>query len=216
MSQTLNNINSSIEWGLLRKGNRVFALLGKATPAGIVPFRRDDVGQSWAATAEYGCIRLERMTGDEEVTGLEIFLTTPFSYEYGIAGATGVPELTRAVFGLLPAELEQLVSALRHGSFPVLGFSRADLKCDISACVIPGCWPHVVVSNLALYGNVVSVETLLRVLLSSMPQGNLTLRFPKLQDMVKHILRLIVVQRRGIPYCREMLDLAPATVLAGK
>jgi hypothetical protein len=74
----------------------------------------------------------------------------------------------------------------------------------------------VVVSNLALYGNVISVETLLRVLLSSMPQGNLTVRFPGLQNMVKHILRLIVVQRRGIPYCKEMLDLVPSTVLAGK
>jgi hypothetical protein len=216
MSQSLNTVSTSVEWGLLRKGSRVFGLLGKATPAGIVPFRREDIGQSWAVTAEFGCIRLERLSGDEEVTGLELFLTTPFSYEYGIAGATGVPELTRAVFGLLPAELEQLVTALRHGSFPVLGFSRADLKCDVSGAIIPGCWPHVVVSNLALYGNVVSVETMLRILLSSMPQGNLTTRFPGLQNMVKHILRLIVVQRRGIPYCREMLDLAPATVLAGK
>jgi hypothetical protein len=216
MAQTLSTVATSVEGALLRKGNRVFALLGKATSSGIVPFRRDDVANSWAVTAEFGCIRLERLTGDEEVTGLEIFLTTPFSYEYGIAGATGVPELTRAVFGLLPSELEQLVSAMRRGSFPVLGFSRGDLKCDISACIIPGCWPHVVVSNLALYGNVISVETMLRVLLSSMPQGNLTVRFPGLQNMVKHILRLIVIQRRGIPYCKEMLDLAPATVLAGK
>src|SRR5690348_7568469 len=114
MAQLLNNVATSVEWALMRKGTRVFALLGKATPSGIVPFRRDDVGSSWAVTAEFGCIRLERMTGEEEVTGLELFLTTPFSYDYGIAGATGVPELTRAVFGLLPTELEQLVNSLRR------------------------------------------------------------------------------------------------------
>jgi hypothetical protein len=127
MAQSLNAVASSVEWALMRKGTRVFALLGKATSSGIVPFRRDDIANSCAVTAEFGCIRLERMTGDEEVTGLELFLTTPFSYEYGIAGATGVPELTRAVFGLLPAELEQLVAAMRRGSFPVLGFSAGDL-----------------------------------------------------------------------------------------
>jgi len=216
MAQPLNTLTNSVEWRLLQKGARLFALLGKATPFGIAPFGPEDVRRSWAVTAEFGSIRLERLTGEEEVTGLELALPTPFSYEYGITGISGAPELTRAVFGLLPSEMEELINALRRGSFPVLGFSPADMKCSISSCVIPGRWPHIVVSNLPLYGNVVSLETFVRILISSLPNGNLGIRFPGLQQVVKEILRLMVSQRVGNPYCKEMLDLTPADLLAEK
>src|SRR6184192_2809868 len=101
MSHTLNMVTTPVEMALMRKGSRVFALLGKATANGLEGFGRDDVGRGWAVTSEYGCLRLERMHGDEEVTGLDLFLPTPFSYNYGITGTTDAPELTRAVFGLL-------------------------------------------------------------------------------------------------------------------
>ncbi len=216
MPEKLNTLATSLEGGILRKGSRVFAVLGKATHAGLAAFRRDDINHSWAVTAEFGCLRLERLTGEEEVTGLGLFLTTPFSYDYGISGLTGASELTRSIFGLLPSELEQLVTTLRRGSFPVLGFSPGDTKCSITSNVIPGCWPHVVVSNLSLYGNIVSFEAFVRILVSSMPQGQLSVRFPALQPVLKHLLRLMVIQRRGLPYCKEMLELSPASVLAGK
>lgn len=216
MPENLNLISGSVEWAVLRKGTRVFGLLGKATPSGITSFRREDIGRSWAVTSEFGCLRLERLKGDEEISGLHLYLTTPFSYEYGIVGVDNAPELSRAIFGLLPHELEELVSGLRRGSFPVLGFSPGDLKCSISSAIIPASWPHVVVSNLALYGNVLSVESFVRILISSLPQGHISARFPKLQPVIKHLLRLMVVQRRGLPYCKEMLDLAPAAVPATK
>lgn len=216
MAEKLNMLTTSLEGGILRKGPRVFAVLGKATPSGLTAFRRDDIGRSWALTAEFGCLRLERLTGEEEVTGLEVFLTTPFSYDYGISGMTGAPELTRSVFGLQPSELEKLVTTLRRGSFPVLGFSPGEVRCSISSSLIPGCWPHVVVSNLSLYGNVVSLESFVRILISSMPQGHLSSRFPTLQPVLKHLLRLMIIQRRGLPYCKEMLELSPAAVFAGK
>ena len=216
MMQTLNNATAPVEWCLMRKGLRVFGLLGKATPSGIAPFGREDLAHGWAVTAEYGCLRLERLSGDEEVTGLDLFLPTPLTYEYGIAGTSGASELTRAVFGLLPCELEELVTVLRRGSFPVLGFSLGEIKCSISSCVIPGYWPHVIVSNLALYGNVVSVETFVRILVSSLPQGHLTTRFPALQPVIKRMMKLSIARPRGIPYNSEILNLAPAEVLASK
>jgi hypothetical protein len=216
MPEKLNTLTTSLEGGIVRKGARVFAVLGKATPTGIAAFRREDIGRSWAVTAEYGCLRLERLSGDEEVTGLEVFITTPFSYEYGISGLPSAAELTRSVFGLLPTELETLVTTLRRGSFPVLGFSPGDTKCSVNGSIIPGSWPHVVISNLSLYGNVVSVEGFMRVLVASMPQGQITARFPTLQPLVKHLLRLMVVQRRGLPYCREVLELTPSAAMAVK
>jgi hypothetical protein len=216
MPEKLNLLTTSLECGILRKGTRVFAVLGKATPTGLAAFRREDIGRSWAITAEFGCLRLERLAGDEEVTGLEVFLTTPFSYDYGISGMTGAAELTRSIFGLLPSELEQLVTTLRRGSFPVLGFSPGDTRCSVNSSIIPGCWPHVVVSNLALYGNIVSVEAFVRIVISSMPQGQLGNRFPALQPTLKHLLRLMVIQRRGLPYNRELLELTPAGVMASK
>jgi hypothetical protein len=216
MPEKLNMLTTSLEGGILRKGSRVFAVLGKATHSGVAAFRRDDIGRSWAVTAEFGCLRLERLTGEEEVTGLDLFLTTPFSYDYGISGLAGASELTRSIFGLLPSELEQVVTALRHGSFPVLGFSPGDAKCSLNSNIIPGCWPHVVISNLSLYGNLVSIEAFVRILIASMPQGQLTARFPALRPILKHLLRLMVVQRRGLPYCKEMLELSPAAVMAGK
>jgi hypothetical protein len=194
----------------------LLALFGNATPSGITAFHREDIGRSWAVTAEFGCIRLERLSGDEEVTGLELFLPTPFSYEYGITGISGATELTRAVFGLLPSELEELVTALRKGSFPVLGLGAGEMKCSISSCVIPRSWPHVVVSNLPLYGNVVSFETFIRILVSSLPHGQLGIRFPGLKDVAKEILKLMGAQRPGMPYFKDALNLAPAGVLAAK
>jgi hypothetical protein len=216
MMQSLNSSTTPVEWCLMRKGLRVFALLGKATPSGIAPFGREDIAHSWAVTAEYGCLRLERLSGDEEVTGLDLFLPTPLTYEYGIAGTSGASELTRAVFGLVPSELEELVTVLRCGSFPVLGFSLGEVKCSISSCVIPGYWPHVIVSNLAIYGNVVSVETFVRILVSSLPQGHLNTRFPALQTVIKRMMKLTIARPRGIPYNSEILNLAPAEVLASK
>lgn len=216
MPHTLNMLSSPVENALLRKGPRVFALLGKATRHGLEPFGREDVARNWAVTSEYGCLRLERLSGDEEVTGLELFLPTPFSYTYGIAGTGEAPELTRAVFGLLPSELEELVNILRQGSFPVLGFSLAETKCSISSAVIPGSWPHVIVSNLALYGNVVAIETMVRILVSSLPQGQLATRFPALQTVTRQMMKLSIARPRGIPYNSEILSLAPAELVAQK
>ena len=212
MAQRLSTLDTAVEWRLLQKGPRVFALLGKATPDGITPFGPDDVSRCWAVTAEFGCIRLERLSGNEEVTGLEVYLPTPFSYDFGISGISGAPEITRAVFGLLPSELDELVSVLRRGSFPVLGYARSDLQCSISSCVIPACWPHVIISNLSLYGNIVSMETFVRILVSSLPHGHLTFRFPGVQQIVKEMMRLMVAQRRGIPYHKEMADYSPGNL----
>ena len=82
--------------------------------------------------------------------------------------------------------------------------------------LIPGRWPHIVVSNLPLYGNVVSLETFVRILISSLPQGNLGIRYPGLQELVKEILRLMVAQRSGVPYCKEALSLTPADMVTVK
>jgi hypothetical protein len=211
MAQCLNTLKAPVRWSLLRKGPRVFALLGKPTPLGLAAFGRNDVSRSWALTAEFGALRLERLSGDEQVSGDHCYLPTAASYEYGVTGASDSPEATRAVFGLLPCELEQLVTVLRRGSFPVLGYSDTDLKCSLSSCVIPAYWPHVVVSNLAVYGNVVSLEIFVRILLSSVPQGQLGVRFPSLQPVIRQMLKLLIVQRRGIPYSREMLEIIPTT-----
>ena len=209
-------LTTPVEMALMRKGARVFALLGKATPSGLETFGREDIARSWAVTAEYGCLRMERLSGDEELTGLDLFLPTPLSYNYGIIGSGDAPELTRAVFGLLPSELEELVNILRRGSFPVLGYSPGCTKCSISASVIPGSWPHVVISNLALYGNVVAVETFVRILVSSLPQGHLATRFPALQAVTRQMMKLSIARPRGIPYNTEILNLAPADLLVQK
>ena len=214
MGLNLKMLNTSAQWSVLRNGSRVFGLLGKATPFGLSAFTRHDLGRAWALTAEFGCLRLERLTGEEEVTTEQLVLPTPFSYEYGIDGTSGSSDITRAIFGLAPAELEQLVSILRCGSFPVLGFSQVDLRCSISGCTIPGYWPHVVVSNLALYGNIVSLETFVRIVISSVPQARLSARFPQLQPVLKQMMTLIATQRRGVLYSREMLELVPPTPLA--
>lgn len=213
MPQCLNMLNTSAQWSVLRSGSRVFGLLGKATPFGLASFTRHDIARAWALTAEFGCLRLERLSGEEEVTTAQLVLPTPFSYEYGIDGLSECSETTRAVFGLLPGELEQLVSVLRHGSFPVLGFSQVDLRCSISGCTIPGYWPHVVVSNMALYGNIASLETFVRIVMASLPQGRLALRFPALQSVIKQLMKMMAIQRRGILYNREMLELMPPTPL---
>jgi hypothetical protein len=214
MAFSLSKLSSPIPGCLLRKGPRVFALLGKATPLGLAAFTRQDLARSWALTAEFGCLRLERLTGDEEVTGQQVFLPLPSDYNYGITGADKSSELTRAIFGLLASELEQLVTALRRGSFPVLGFSQRDLRCSLTCCTIPGYWPHVVTSNMALHGNIVSLEAFVRVMVASLPQARLSARFPELQPVFRQMMRLVVRPRRGIPYSPEMIEAAPDPALA--
>jgi hypothetical protein len=143
-----------------------------------------------------------------------LVLPSPFSYDYGVTGSDGAGELTRAVFGLLPSELEGLATMLRRGSFPVLGFSQTDLKCCISSTQIPAYWPHMVVSNLTLYGDAVCLEAFVRILVASMSQGRLLIRYPGLQQLVKQMLWLMILKRRGILYTKEMLELAPQNTLA--
>ena len=82
MSSCLNKLSSPIPGCLLRKGSRVFALLGKATPLGLAAFSREDVSRSWALTAEFGWLRLERLSGNEEVTGEQVFLPLPSDYRW--------------------------------------------------------------------------------------------------------------------------------------
>lgn len=212
MTLCLSKLTTPMPGCLLRQGTRVFALLGKATPLGLAAFGREDVSRGWAVTAEFGCLRLERLSGDEEVTGQQLFLPLPSDYNYGVTGPDKSPETTRAVFGLLPSELEQLVSVLRRGSFPVLGFSERDLRCSLTGCTIPGYWPHVVTSNMTLHGNVISLEAFVRVMVSSLPQARLSMRFPDLRPVFERMMRVVVKRRRGMPYSREILDLAPGPV----
>jgi hypothetical protein len=154
------------------------------------------------------------LTGDEEVTGEQVFLPLPADYDYGVTGPDKSPELIRAVFGVLSSELEELVSVLRRGSFPVLGFSQRDLRCSLTCCLIPGYWPHIVTSNMALHGNVVSLEAFVRVMVASLPQARLIARYPNLKPVFEHMMRLVVKPRRGIPYSMEMLEQAPFPALA--
>ena len=212
MALCLSNLSTPMPGCLLRKGPRVFALLGKATSLGLAAFGREDVSRSWALTAEFGCLRLERLSGDEEVTGQQLYLPLPADYDYGITGPDKSPETTRAVFGLLPSELEQLVSVLRRDNFPVLGISQRDLRCSLTSCIIPGYWPHVVTSNMALHGTGVSLEAFVRLLVASLPQGRLGARVPGLQPVFEQMMRLVVKRRRGLPYTRETLELAPSPV----
>ncbi|HZL42964.1 MAG TPA: hypothetical protein VFD66_06760 [Verrucomicrobiae bacterium] len=212
----LSTLGTSVKWGVLRKGPRVFALLGKATPSGITSFSPYDVPNGWALTAEFGCLRLERLTGDEEVTGQQLVLPTPFSYEYGVTGQDETGEIARGIFGLLPSELERLVNVLRKGSYPILGFSQTDLRCCITSSIIPAYWPHLVVSNLTLYGDAVSMEAFVRIMIASMSQGRLLVRFPGMQQLVKQMLWVMILQRRGIHYTKEALELAPRSALAAK
>ncbi len=213
MPLCLNKLRTPMPGCLLRKGPRVFALLGKATPLGLAAFSREDVSRHWALTSEFGCLRLERLSGEEEVTGEQLFLPLPADYNYGLTGPDKSAETTRAVFGLLASELEQLVSVLRRGSFPVLGFSQRDLRCSLTCCIIPGYWPHVVTSNMALHGNVISLEAFLRVMVASLPEARLNARFPDLQPVFEQMMRVVVKPRRGIPYSREMLEVAPGPAL---
>jgi hypothetical protein len=109
--------------------------------------------------------------------------------------------------------LEQLVSVMRRGSFPILGLSERDQRCSLTCCIIPGYWPHVVASNMALHGNIVSLEAFVRVMVASLPQGRFGARFPGLQPVCEPRMRMVVKRRRGLPYSREALELAPVPVL---
>jgi hypothetical protein len=66
---------------------------------------------------------------------------------------------------------------------------------------------------MALYGNIASLETFVRVVVSSLPQGQLSTRFPTLQPVIKQLMKMMANQRRGILYSREMLELMPPTPL---
>ena len=214
MTLRLNKLSMPIQRCVLRNGSRVFALLGKATPFGLAPFSRHDVAINWALTAEFGCLRLERLSGDEEVTGSRLFLPTVSCYDYGVAGPGATLEVAKSIFGLLSFELEQLINVVRQGNVPMLGFSHMDVRCSVSTCVIPGYWPHLVTSNLASCGNVVSLETFMRIMVSSLPHGRLAVRYPGLQPLLTRMGLLVTLQRRGIPYSTEMMDFAPAAPLA--
>jgi hypothetical protein len=205
MGLCLNTLGSSVQRGVLRKGNRIFGLLGKATPAGLNCFHRNDVGRAWALTAENGRLRLERLSGDEELTGDQLVLPTPFSYDYGITGMNESVQMTRAVFGVLPGELELLVSVLRRGSFPVLGFAESEIKCSISDCMIPTHWPHIVTSNTPLFGNIVSLETFVRITVASIPQGHLGNRYPQLQPVLNQLMKTMLAPRPGMLYTQEVV-----------
>jgi hypothetical protein len=62
---------------------------------------------------------------------------------------------------------------------------------------------------MALHGNVVSLEAFVRVMVSSLPQARLCARFPSLQPVFEQMMRVVVKRRRGMPYCQEMLEVAP-------
>jgi hypothetical protein len=210
MTTILNTSPVAQECFLMRKGLRVFALLGKAAPSGLIPFPREGAGQSWAVTAEYGCLRLELLAGDEEYTGLKLLLPASGDYAYGVSGVSESSELVRAVFGLLPAELEELVAVLGRGGFPVISRSPTAAQCSISGMLIPAGWPHLVLSNSTAYRGVVSVETFVKILVSSLPQGQLGTRFPGLQETIRHMIKLSISRVPGIPCHPEIFNLVPA------
>jgi hypothetical protein len=56
----------------------------------------------------------------------------------------------------------------------------------------------------------------MRLVVSSLPTGRLGLRFPALQPVFKQMMKLMIVQRRGIPFSDEVVELTPSAVLAGK
>jgi len=51
---------------------------------------------------------------------------------------------------------------------------------------------------------------------SSVPNGQLAVRFPSLQPVLKQMVKLILAHRRGIAYNRELLTLAPTNELVTK
>jgi hypothetical protein len=53
------------------------------------------------------------------------------------------------------------------------------------------------------------LEAFVRVLVASLPQARLSVRFPELHPVFKQMMRLVVMPHRGIPFTREMLELAP-------
>jgi hypothetical protein len=214
MALLLNHLTTPLQWCLMRKGSRRFALLGKAGLAGLEPFGGDDPSRAWALTSELGCLRLERLIGDEEITGEHCFLPNLFSSDYGVSGGPDAPALTRAVFGLLPTELKSLMAALRRGNHPAMGFAHEELRCSLSACLIPPGWPHVVVSSSPLFGNVVSLESFLRIVISSLPQGRLVLGMPGLHPVFQEMVKLLLMPRVGLPYTRDTLELAPVSLTA--
>jgi hypothetical protein len=46
-------------------------------------------------------------------------------------------------------------------------------------------------------------------MVASLPQARLSARFPDLHPVFKQMMRLVLKPRRGIPFTREMLELAP-------
>jgi hypothetical protein len=54
----------------------------------------------------------------------------------------------------------------------------------------------------------------MRLVVASLPQGRLGQRFPSLQPVFKQMMKLMIVQRRGIPFCDEVVELTPSAVLS--
>jgi hypothetical protein len=47
---------------------------------------------------------------------------------------------------------------------------------------------------------------------SSIPEGHLGARFPHLQPVFRQMLPLTLPLRRGLPYLKQMLELAPGAL----
>ena len=212
----LKSLNTPVSNLLLRKGHRTFGLLGKVGACGLTAYGRDDIEKGWALTAEFGCLRIERLFGDESLTGDKLVLPTSGSYNFGITGPNESAETVRIVFGVSSSELELLVNTLRRGSFPLLGFSRGEQLCSISGAVIPPCWPHLVLSNMTLCGNVVSMETFMRITAASLPQNPLGTRFPVLQPVLRQVVKIVTASRHGIPYTSELFEIPSRRELVTK
>jgi hypothetical protein len=50
----------------------------------------------------------------------------------------------------------------------------------------------------------------MRIMVSSLPQGRLSVRYPDLQPLIARMSLLITLQRRGIPYSSEVMEFASA------
>jgi hypothetical protein len=49
----------------------------------------------------------------------------------------------------------------------------------------------------------------MRIVVSSLSQSKLAMRFPALQPVFRRTMQLMAAQRKGIPFTRETLALAP-------
>ena len=56
----------------------------------------------------------------------------------------------------------------------------------------------------------------MRIVLTSLPHGRLLLRVPSLHPVFQEMVKLLLVSRRGLPYTKDVSELAPAGRLAEK